>query len=150
MRNEQAEEYGWCEASEGGDTHDNVSSGTWQLTASEMASLLYISWGRVVLLSGNISFHCGSCCFLFAGRVSHRFSCLASVSTPTHASVLLSSRTQGNSCALYLMQMVWCFADIPSRCHHYTYSYSCTVCSHCPISYFNVRSIFIPWEDTFH
>lgn len=63
---------------------------------------------------------------------------------PAHVSVLLSSPTQGHSFALYLMQLVWCFSDIPSCCHHYTHSYSCALCSHCSISYFNVRSIFIP------
>lgn len=42
------------------------------------------------------------------------------------------------------MQLVWCFSDIPSCCHHDTHSYSCALCSHCSISYFNVRSIFIP------
>lgn len=66
------------------------------------------------------------------------------ITKPTHASALLSSPTGGCSCALYLMRLVWCFSDMPSCCHHNTHSYSCALCSHRPISYFHVRSIFIP------
>lgn len=71
---------------------------------------------------------------------------------PTHALVVLSSPTQGNSCALYLMLLVWCFPNMPSCCHHCTHSYSCALSLsnslfQCEI-YFHTSKRHIPLKET--
>lgn len=108
-----------------------------------------VSWWRDVLLSFYFTMaHVVSCLLEVLPAALPTCQCITA--KLTHASVLLSSPTQGNSGALYLMRLVWCFSDMPSCWHHYTHSYSRALCSRCPISYFNVRSIFIPRKDTFH
>lgn len=72
---------------------------------------------------------------MFDLTVVHVASCFLGASpSPTHASVLLSSPTQGQR---------W-FSDMPSCFHHSSPISSCAPCRHCPVSYFDVRSIFIP------
>lgn len=53
-------------------------------------------------------------CFLGGSPTAHQRTAV----NPAHASVLLSSSTQGRSRALYLTRPARCFPDMPSRFHH--------------------------------
>lgn len=91
---------------------------------------------------GRAVFHCGFWGFLFCGEVFPN-ACLCITVDPTHASVLLSSPTQGHSGALYLSRPAWCFSNMPSCFHHSTVQFLIPT-----EFYFHTSKRYIPLKKT--